>query len=80
MMESEAAPDEVVVYLAEGIPQVQQDNEIASVSFLRIPHHEVKHLSVFQDSILAMSKAFLDVVVMIFIDIQKCLQPIPNKR
>jgi len=80
MMVSEAAPNEVVLDFAEGISQVHQNSKISSVGFFRISHHEVQQFSVFQDSILAMSKAFLDVVVTIFIDIQKRLQPIPNKR
>ena len=72
-MVPEAASDEVVVDLAEGIPQVHQDNEIPSVVFFRISHHEVKQLSVFKDSILAMSKTFLNVIVVILINIQEGL-------
>ena len=62
-MVSETASDEVVVDLTESIPQVHQDYEISPVMFFCIPHHEIEQLSMFQDPILAMSKAFLDVVV-----------------
>ena len=78
-MVSETASDEVVVDFTEGISQVHQDHKISTVGFFRIPHHEIKQLSVFQDPILAMSKAFLDVVIVIMVGIQKGLQSVPNK-
>ena len=50
------------------------------MGFLSIPHHEVQQLGVFQDPILAVGKTFLDIVVVIFVIIQKGLQSVPNKR
>ena len=66
-MVSETASDEVVMNLAESIPQVQQNYEIPSVRLFRILHHKVEQLSMFENPILAMCKNFLNVVIAVFI-------------
>jgi len=80
VMVSETAPDEVVVNLTKGIAPIHKDYIIPTMRFFRIPHHKIEQFSVFQNPILAMCKALLDVVVKVLIDIQVGLQSISDER
>jgi len=67
MMVPETAPNEIMLDHTKGIAQVQKDYDKPSVPFLCISKHVIEQLSVFQDTILAVGKTFLNIVIVVVI-------------